>query len=174
METFCAHLPDLRTNAGFADMDSATTVWQMNWVTGIIDSDSMLNKDGRIWASIDLSDVTGTIRARMPEAIALKLSAATDTAAFVRSVTDGDPVFPTMLSVKIARKQRTVTSAGTPGNTNAVDGSGADTPGNTHVNYTIIDACEQRKDYVRSKTALELAPLLRHLSTITSAVMPAR
>ena len=30
------------------------------------------------------------------------------------------------------------------------------------------------KDHVRSKSALELAPLLRHLSTMTSAVMPAQ
>ena len=95
-------------------------------------------------------------------------------AAFVRSVTDGNPVLPTMLSVKIARKQRTVTGAGAPGNTNAADGTGADTHGNTYVDYTLIGACEQRNDYVRSKSALELAPLLRHLSTMTSAVMPAR
>ena len=110
---------------------------------------------------MDLSDVTGTVQVRLPEAVALQLSGSSDTDAFVRSVTDGDPVFPTMLSVKISRKQRTV------------DG-GADTPVNTYVNYTILDACAQPKGYVRSKTALELAPLLRHLSTMTSAIMPAR
>ena len=34
-------------------------------------------------AQIDLSDVTGTVRARIPEAVALKLSASTDTDACV-------------------------------------------------------------------------------------------
>ena len=74
METFCAHLSDVRCVTGVPDMDSATTLWQMNWVTATVaTTDSMLNKEGKIWAEIDLSDVTGTIRARMPESVALKL-----------------------------------------------------------------------------------------------------
>ena len=76
MEAFCVHLSDARLATGVPDMDSATTLWQMNWVTATVAAtDSMLNKDGKIWAQIDLSDVTGTIRARIPEAVALKLSA---------------------------------------------------------------------------------------------------
>jgi len=71
-----------------------------------------------------------------------------------------------MLSVKIASTQRTVSMP--------ADSAGADTPDNTYVNYTIIDACPQPKDHVRSKSALQLGALLRHLSTMTSAVMPAR
>ena len=139
----------------------------MNWVTATVAAtDTMLNKDGKIWAQIDLCDVTGTVRARMPEPVALQLSAAEDREKFLRSVMDGDPVFPTTLSVKIARTQRTVGIS--------ADSAGADTSGNTYVNYTIIDACAQLKDHVRSKSALELVPLLRHLSTMTSAVMPAR
>ena len=167
METFCAHLTDVRVPTGVPDMDSATTMWQMNWVTATVAAtDTMLNKDGKILAQIDLSDVTGTVRARMPETVALQLSAAADTDAFLRSATDGDPVFPTMLSVKIARTQRTVSMP--------ADSAGADTHNNAYVNYTIIDACPQPKDHVRSKSALELGALLRHLSTMTSAVTPAR
>ena len=30
METFCAHLSDVRIPTGVPDMDSATTIWQMN------------------------------------------------------------------------------------------------------------------------------------------------
>ena len=167
METFCAHLADVRFPTGVPDMDSATTIWQMNWVTATVAAtDTMLNKDGEIWARIDLCDVTGTVRARMPEPVALQLSAAEDRGQFLRSVTDGDPVFPTMLSVKIARTQRTVSMP--------ADSAGADTPGNTYVNYTIIDACPQPKDHVRSTSALVPGALLRHLSTMTSAVMRAR
>ena len=47
------------------------------------------------------------------------------------------------------------------------DSAGADTPGNTYVNYTIIGACSQPKDHARSKGALVLGALLRHLSTMT-------
>ena len=127
METFCAHLSDVRVPTGVPDMDSATTVWQMNWVTATVAApDNILNKDGKIWAEIDLTDVSGTVRARMPEPVALQLSDAGDTEAFRRSVTDGDPVFPTMLSVKIARTPRTVSMP--------ADSAGADTPGNTYVN----------------------------------------
>ena len=118
METFCAHLSDVRLPTGVPDMGSATTIWQMNWVTATVAAtDTMLNKDGKICAHIDLSDVTGTVRARMPEPVALRLSAAADRDVFLRSVTDGDPVFPAMLSVKIARGQRAVSGAGAPGNT---------------------------------------------------------
>ena len=47
METFCAHLSDVRLATGVPDMDSATTLWQMNWVTATVAAtDSMLNKDG--------------------------------------------------------------------------------------------------------------------------------
>ena len=175
METFCAHLADVRNPTGVPDMDDATTIWQMNWATATsltiheLGHRDQFYRDGKIWARVDLSDVTGTVPVRLPEPVALQLSASTDRDAFIRSVTDGDPIFPTMLSVKIARKQRAVNNSG---------GEGADTPepqtANTYVNYTILDACAQQKDHVRSKTALELAPLLRHLSTMTSAIMPAR
>ena len=48
METFCAHLSDVRCVTGVPDMDSATTLWQMNWVTAAIaTTDSMLNKEGK-------------------------------------------------------------------------------------------------------------------------------
>ena len=79
METFCAHLADVRFPTGVPDMDSETTIWQMNWVTATVAAtDTMLNNDGKIWAQIDLCDVTGTVRARMPEPVALQLSAAED------------------------------------------------------------------------------------------------
>ena len=51
METFCAHVADVRFPTGVPDMDSETTIWQMNWVTATVAAtDTMLNKDGNIWA----------------------------------------------------------------------------------------------------------------------------
>ena len=66
--------------------------------------------------------------------------------------------------MELARTQSAVAGARTPGNTNAADGTGAGTPGTTCANYTISGVCAQPKGHVRSKRALELAPLLRHLS----------
>ena len=113
--------------------------------------------DGNTWhrsisARVDLSDVTGTVQARLPEAVALPLSGQAGISEFLAAVTAGDPVLPTMLSVKIARRQRTDDSS-------QAQGDGADTP--IYMNYRITQATAQPKENRRSQSALTHVPFLR-------------
>ena len=70
-ETITAAVPAIPDGLGYQAPTTTTTLVPesalcgMWWVTATVAAtDSMLNKDGKIWAQIDLADVTGTVRSR--------------------------------------------------------------------------------------------------------------
>ena len=79
---------------------------------------------------------------------------------FLQAVKDGEAVFPTILTLKLARSIRTVPEADT-GETQ------------TFVNTNVLDAQAQDMIMPRTITILQLVPILRSLTTMTDAILPA-
>ena len=79
---------------------------------------------------------------------------------FLRAVKVGQAVFPTILTLKLARSIRTVPEADT-GETQ------------TFVNTNVLDAQAQDMIMPRTTTILLLVPILRSLTTKTDTILPA-
>ena len=82
--------------------------WNYNWAMGSVVTDGMLSEDGAIWTCVHLCDVSGTMQVRMPETVALTLSSHKVRQDFIQAATDEYPIFPTLMSVKIARRQHAI------------------------------------------------------------------
>lgn len=161
-ETICAHLADMSKVTGLSALDEKTTVWQVNWVFPTITRDSMLTKAGnKLWLNIVLEDSSGSASARMGEATALALSQHPDKEMFIQSIEDGDTVFPTVLSVKVARKVR-----------RAADEEESESTVRKFVSLQIITAEPQPFNHARTQTALQLLPILRSFSGAAVAILP--
>ena len=104
-----------------------------------------------------LQDTSGSATVRIGEKTVLSLSNMPDKETFIKAVTDGDPVSPTIIAAKIARKVTTQS---------ADDSSPS-------VNLRIVDAAAQTLNQSRTQTSIGLIPLLRTFSGLTSAILPA-
>ena len=161
-ETLCGHLADMDRLTGIPTLDDQATIWQVNWAVATVVADDMLRKDGsQLWVKVHLEDVSGSAVVRMGEAVALQLSGFADKEAFIAAVDDGDPVLPTLLTLKIARRVRKV---------DAADGAN---DAHSFVNMTVIQAANQPFDEHRTKSTLGLVPLLRSFASMPSAILPA-
>ena len=166
-ETFCAHLADMSKPTGISALDDKPTVWQTNWVFPTLEPGTMLNDKGRLWLTVTLEDLTGQTTVTMDEKTALSLSGREDTDGFLKAVSDGDPVFPSMLSAKIVRRLKTVPQE---------DESAHDTDvkqGVTFVNNQIVEVSRQDTSVSRTDTCLTLIGMLRTSATMSSAILPA-
>ena len=122
----------------------------------------MVNDNGRLWLKVTLEDLTGHTTVTMDEKTALSLSGREDKDAFLQAVTDGDPVFPTVLSAKIVRKLKTLTQEES---TNAKQDI-------TFVNNNIIEVSRQDTDVSRTNTCLGLIGILRTSAAMSTAILP--
>lgn len=163
-ETFCAHLTDMCKVTGIASIDDKPTVWQTNWVFVTIVPGNILTTAGdKIWLTVKLEDVSGQVMVRMNQKVAFELSSYNDKDEFAKAYADGDPVFPTILSVKVARRikiqEREITS-GSPEK-------------QTFVNLTILAACTQDLAMARTKPSMFQLTLMRSFSLLSQAILPA-
>ena len=159
-ETFCAHLADMAKPTGISALDAQPTLWQTNWVFPTLHAGTMVNEKGKLWLNVILEDLTGQVTVTMDEKTALSLSERVDKDTFLKAVSDGDPVFPTLLSVKMVRKLRTVSLEDTQQET-------------IFVNNHIIEVSRQNPELVRTDTCLNLIGILRTSAAMSSAILPA-
>ena len=164
-DTFAAHLAQLANVTGIPALDADTTVWQGNWLFPSVPGDVLTTDDGaRLFPAILFQDVSGAFTARVAEKAALTLSNLPDKETFLQAISDGDPVFPTIVSTKVVRKLVT---------------EGKDTAETTDnaqplvVYLNVVDAAPQTFENGRTAAALTLIPLLRSFSGLTSAILPA-
>jgi hypothetical protein len=160
-ETFCCHISDMSKKTGITAIDDGPTVWQINWVFATLDPQQMLTEAGdRLWLRLVLSDLTGQASVQMGEKIALALSGRDSKDEFTKAVSDGDPVFPTMLSVKIARRMKSMQNN---------EGSGSI----QFISNIVIDACPQDTAVPRTQTSITLINVLRCSARMSGAILPA-
>ena len=137
-DTFCDVLSDMSQTTGIPSLDNTTTVWQANWVLPTIEPGAMLTETGnRLWVRVNLADITGSTTTAMNEKTSLALSGYVSKEEFIQAVQDGDPVFPIVMSAKLARKIRSMEKD---------DGPASE----TYVNVNIIDASSQDFTYART------------------------
>jgi hypothetical protein len=164
-EFFCKLLAALSKKTNIAEIEAATTVWQMNWVevawpTG----EQLCTKDGaRLFFRTILRDGTGQVEAWMNEASALQLSNQTNKEGFVLVHSQGKQFFPLAAAVKVIRaiKQEKDLSGG------------ASQPPVYNVHLTIVNAVEQPLTEAPTQSALALLPLLDYSDTDTSSIVAA-
>ena len=161
-ETLCAHLETMSKRTGLAALDEKTSVWQANWVFPCLMHGTHVTTAGdKLWVHILCQDVSGRVEARMNEKIALAISGRASKEDFLQAVAEGDAVFPSILSLKFARTIKEVQS----------EGDFAEKQ--TFVNTTVIAACAQDLTMPRTTTVKQLVPILRSLTTISTAILPA-
>ena len=91
--------------------------------------------------------------------VALALSGLRSKDDFCRAVEEGDPVFPTLVSVKVTRNLKTFHEPG-------------DAP-SLAVNMQVLCGCAQYFTLTRTKSVLTLIPIMKSFKGLTSAIMPA-
>ena len=161
-ETLCAHLHTMSKRTGIALLDDKTSVWQVNWVFPTLMPGSHLTKAGdKLWLSIMCQDVSGRTEVRMNEKIALEISGRSTKDEFMQAVAEGDAVFPSILSLKMSRRIMEVQSEDDADDKQAF------------VNTTVIAACAQDVSMPRTTTVKQLVPILRSLTTMSTAILPA-
>ena len=161
-ETFYAHLADMAKPTGISALDDKPTLWQTNWVFPTLEPGTMINERGSLWLTVTLEDLTGQTAVTLDEKTALSLSGHEDRCAFLQAVSDGDPVFPTVLSAKIVRKLKTVTQ----------EDSTSVRQETTFVNNHIIEVSRQDTDVSRTDSCLFLIDILRTSAAMSSAILP--
>ena len=87
----------------------------------------------------------------MGEKVALELTGLKSKEDFLEAVSEGDAVFPTIVSLKLARKIKEIKSDGEEGESNVF------------VNITVIAATAQDYTMARTTTITQVVPLLAHL-----------
>jgi len=159
-ETFCSHLSQMSHTTGLDILDGEVTVWQCNWTFPSVVGKDVLRKDGaKLWMYVLLEDTSGAVTVRMGEKAALELSGLSTKEDFCRAVDEGDPVFPTLVSVKVSRKLKTLPGSG-------------DAP-SLAVNMQIVTGCAQDFALTRTQSALTLIPIMKSFKGLTSASLPA-
>ena len=161
-ETFCAHLADMAKPTGISALDDKPTLWQTNWVFPTLEPGTIINERGSLWLTVALEDLTGQTAVTMDEKTARSLSGHEDRCAFLQAVSDGDPVFPTVLSAKNVRKLKTVTQ----------EDSTSVRQETTFVNNHIIEVSRQDTDVSRTDSCLFLIDILRTSAAMSSAILP--
>ena len=147
---------------GVAALDDKTSVWQTNWTFNSIIPGSHLTTTGdKLWLNIMCQDVSGRVEARMNEKIALEVSGRSSKEEFLQAVADGDAVFPTILSLKQSRRIKEVQSLGETDEKQ------------TFVNTAVVAACAQDMTMPRSTTVKQLVPIMRSLTSMSTAILPA-
>jgi hypothetical protein len=165
-ETFCSHLSQMSQMTGLDGIDGQATVWQCNWAFASVvgkNQDLLTNDGSKLWMSVLAEDVSGAVTFRMGEKVALQLSGLAKKEDFLRAVKDGDPVFPTVTSLKASRKVKRLPPS--------CQDSG-DAPSLT-VNMQIVDACPQDFGLTRTQSVMDLVPIMKSFKSLTSAIMPA-
>ena len=165
-ETFCSHLSQMSQMTGLDGIDGQATVWQCNWAFASVvgkNQDLLTNDGSKLWMSVLAEDVSGAVTFRMGEKVALQLSGLAKKEDFLRAVKDGDPVFPTVTSLKASRKVKRLPPS--------CQDSG-DAPSLT-VNIQIVDARPQNFGLTRTQSVMDLVPIMKSFKSLTSAIMPA-
>ena len=170
-DTFCALLNDMSTPTGIASLDDKPSVWQLNWAFAtIVPGNILTSKGDKIWLKIMLRDISGSVEVRMNEKHALELSGCKDKDHFIQSFNDGDPLFPSVLSIKVARKVKVLQ----PGDEEPLTQTGDVEPlTQTFVNYTVLAVSAQNVGLPRTEPSKELIGIMKSFSALSSAILPA-
>ena len=160
-ETLCAHLGEMSKLTGVPSLDGKPSVWQVNWAfSSVVPGTHVTSTGDKLWLNLVVQDVSGRFEARMPEKVALELSGVPTKDEFLRALADGDAVFPTILAVKLARRVKTQSQ------TQEYDEQ-------TFVNMTVLSASAQDLDMPRTRTVMQLIPILRSFTALPTAILPA-
>ena len=146
---------------GIAALDDKASLWQANWVFHSIMPGSHLTTAGdKPWLNIMCQDVSGRVEARMNQKTALEVSGRSNKEEFLQALADGDAVFPTILSLKLSRtiKAQPETDTGEK---------------QTSVNTAVLAACAQEMTMSRTTSVMQLVPIMRSLTTMSTAILPA-
>ena len=161
-ETLCAHLDTMSRRTRISALDGKTTVWQANWVfPTLMPGSHVTTKGDKLWLNIMCQDVSGQTETRMNEKTALEVSGLPNKEAFLQAVAEGDAVFPTILALKLSRRIKEVQSQ-----TETEEKQ-------TFVNTTVMAACAQDVTMSRTTTVQKLVPIMRSLTTMSAAILPA-
>ena len=154
-ETFCGHVESRQTFTGIDALDTELTLWQINWVFPSLLGDSHVTEDGgRLWLQMFLQVVSGSFKARMGEKCALELAQIESKEKFLAATEESDPIFPTIISVKVARQVKTL--------------QGRD----NQTFLQIVGAQPQTYSDPRTASSLQLIPLLWSFTGLSSGVLP--
>ena len=159
-ETFCAHLAELRQRTGLAALDDTTTVWQTNWIFHTIMPGTHLTKAGdKLWLNIMCQDVSGRVEVQMNEKVALEVSGRDTKEEVLQALTDGDAIFPTVMTLKVAR-------------TIKVQSQAEHGDEQVYVNINVVAAAAQDTSMPRTTSIMQLVPILRSLTSMPNAILP--
>ena len=158
-ETLCAHLDAMSQRTGIAELDGKATVWQCNWTNlTILPGSHLTEKGDKLWLKVLCQDVSGRVEARMGEKVALELAHLKSKDDFLQALSEGDAPFPTIVSLKLARKLKEIKSESEESN--------------VFVNITVIAATIQDYTMTRTTTIRQVIPVLRTLTSMSSAILP--
>ena len=158
-ETLCAHLDAMSQRTGVAELDGKATVWQCNWTNlTILPGSHLTEKGDKLWLKVLCQDVSGRVEARMGEKVALELAGLKSKDDFLQALSEGDAPFPTIVSLKLARKLKEIKSESEESN--------------VFVNITVIAATIQDYTMTRTTTIRQVIPVLRTLTSMSSAILP--
>ena len=158
-ESFCGHLEHLCQLTNISALDSQLTLWQVNWAFLTIPGDELLTADqSRLWMKVVLQDFSGSTTVWAGEKCMLKLTKQDNKESFIRAFRDGDPIIPTIISAKVARRVRA---------------SGDDDSSYGGASLQMVDAEPQSFAEPRTPSSVGLIPLLKSFSGLTSAILPA-
>ena len=96
----------------------------------------------------------------MNQEFAIEVSGRSNKEEFLQALADGDAVFPTVLSLKLARTIRVQPETDTGEK-------------QTFVNTTVLAACAQEMTMSRTTSVMQLERIMRSLTTMSAAILPA-
>ena len=125
------------------------------------DSHNTTDNGEKLWLKVMCQDVSGRFEGRMGEKVALEVTGKTSKEDFIQGATDGESMFPTFVSCKVARKIKEGTANNEAGQKNSF------------VDITIVAACAQEPTMPRTTTVKQLVPVMRSLTTMSTATLAA-
>ena len=171
-ETMCAHMAWLLQKTNVSDLDDAETVWQINWCEIAVSPTSdggFKTKDGtRLWVRVTLRDCSSHVTLFMTQDSVLELAALNSAEDWLDKYSDGEFVFPVLVSVKI---RRTVKSYDIGSDATQLTGTASD--GTAYASLAIVHAVEQPWEQHRTQESMAMVQALRQASYASSQMLPA-
>ncbi len=176
-ETICKLLATFGRNAtGVPELDDNETIWQLNSVEIIEPSQGQKvrsNDGSRLWFSITLRDLSGTINLYITEKAALKLANVVDAPEFEQLLFENRLRFPFWSSVKVLRRPSKPRAAqpGLDGTSDSQTDFTQSQQEKDDFDCFIVDASEQNMSESLSLHSVMLLPML---TASTDSVLPAK
>ena len=166
-ETTCKLFTTLSHHeSGIPDLDEEETLWQIGWgrLHEPTSGETIHSSDGkRLWFLVTFRDSTHHLRLYITEKAALQMTKHPDSDSFAAAHDAGKLWFPMICSIKILRKRKNLTSAG----------SAAQPPHTLEFDSHIVEAVAQDLTEVPTKQSIPLGDMLASRMDAVEVFLPA-